>query len=136
MSDSEVTRALFAQALKYTALQLYFPNERTGTVPTEPHVEVRQFRGGSAPQSFDGSEDDHTVGFLQMLIRMRLNTGDAEMRMHGDNIVALFPRYAILDGDGALSTKVLVSKKPVLGTAIETDTWYEMPVSIYYEVSL
>lgn len=136
MSDSEVTQALFNRAKQYIGLPLYFPNEKTGTPPTGPHVEVRQFRGGSTPQSFDGSADDHTVGFLQMLVRVRKNTGDAFMRKVGDDIVALFPRYAILDSEGTLSTKVQVSKRPVLGTAIPTDAWYEMPVSIYYEVSL
>lgn len=137
--DSEVTRALFHQAMQYAGeLPLYFPNREgnNGKPPEEPHIEVRQFRGGSTAKSFDGSEDDHTVGFLQMLVRVHKNTGDGLINKVGDDIVALFPRYAILDSEGALSIKVQVSKRPVLGTAIPTDAWYEMPISIYYEVSL
>jgi hypothetical protein len=134
--EEDVEAGLFAQAKLYTDLPVYFPND-----PEDPpvtgagHVVVRHFRNGSEAMSLAGEGDDFNIGMLQMLIRLKRGSGLPEMRKRGGDIVSLFwtPANLVLTRN---TTRITIAKRPVLGTAITTDKAYQMPVSIFYEVSI
>ena len=127
--EEDVEIALFEQAKKYTDLPVVFPNYDAGPpVDGSAYVEVTHFRNGSRIITLNN--EDQFIGILQMLVRIPLGEGPGEARKRAGDIAALFPKNLSLRSNGV---RVMVSKRPVLGTAAPTDVKYELPVSIHYE---
>lgn len=130
--EQDIEIALFTRAKQFTALPLFFPNyDEIPPVDGKSYIEVRHFRNDSIGLTL--SHSDYGMGILQMLVCSPLGKSPQEALKHAGDIVALFPKADIL-WQG--TTRVKISKRPVLGTAAPTDTKYELPVSIYYEVSI
>lgn len=127
--EEDIEIALFKKAKEYTALPLVFPNyDSKPPLDGSGYVEVKHFRNGSQIRTLN--DEDYFIGMLQMLVCSPLGKGPQEAVKRGSDIVALFPKNLLLTIN---STRVRVSKRPVLGTAAPTDVKYELPVSIYYE---
>lgn len=127
--EEEVEMALFAQAKLYTDLPVFFPNE-SAEAPTDgsAHVVVTHFRNDSRIMTL--AHQDYYQGILQMMICTPRGAGPGEARKRGGDIIALFPKNSVLLSG---TTRVRVSKRPVLGSAAPTDVSYELPVRIPYE---
>lgn len=134
LPEEDIEILLFGKAKEYTDLPVIFPNEAIGPpADGSGHVVVSHFRNDSAPYALASDGDSLNMGILQMLIRLKLNTGSSEMRKRGADIAALFwtPVNLSLSRNG---TRVRIAKRPVLGTAIPVGASLQMPVSISYEV--
>lgn len=132
--EEDVEIALFTKAMEYTDLPVYLPN--ASAVPPaqlDGHVVVTHFRNGSVDYSLSGDGDAKFIGILQMCIYLPRGKGANEMRQRGADIASLFWTPANLSLTRN-ATRVRVTKRPVLGTAILNDTSYLMVVSISYEV--
>lgn len=131
-AEEDIEIALFTKAKEYTDLPLVFPNyDAIPPTSGSAYVEVTHFRNGSRPITL--SYEDFFIGILQMMVCCPLGEGPGEARKRAGDIAALFPKNLRLTKN---TTKVVISKRPVLGTAAPTDVKYELPVSIYYETSI
>lgn len=133
--EEDVEIALFTKAMEYNStLPVFLPNaSEPPPVGLTGHVVVTHFRNGSVGYSLSGDGDAQFIGILQMCIYLPRGQGANEMRKRGAEIASLFWTPANLSLTRN-TTRVRVSKRPVLGTAITNDTSYVMVVSVYYEV--
>lgn len=133
--EEDVETALFTKAMEYNStLPVYLPNDaEPPPVGLTGHVVVTHFRNGSVPYSLASDGDAKFIGILQMCVYLPKGKGANEMRKRGAEIASLFWTPANLSLTRN-TTRVRVSKRPVLGTAIPNDTSYVMVVSINYEV--
>jgi hypothetical protein len=129
--EEDIEYALFHKAKEYTGLPLNFPNE-VGDPAATGHVVITHFRNNSEAYTLSGDGCDKQMGILQFLIKLPLGTGSPEMRKRGGDIAALFwtPANLVLTRN---ATRITIAKRPVLGTALPTKTYYEMTVRIEYE---
>lgn len=133
LPEEDIEKALFAKAKEYTALDLFFGNVDEAPDPTGVgHVVVTHFRNGNDAYSLAGDGDTKAIGFLQMLLRLPRGRGTNEARKRGADIVALFWTPANLCLQSG-ATRVRISKRPVMGSAVPNKAWYETPISVYYE---
>ncbi len=136
-AEENVERALFKRLIdNYNTLPCYFPNEDK-VPPTDglkSHVIVTHHPNGGLDYSMDASPGTFLgMGILGLRVRCPKGKGSGELRKRCGDLIAIFPKYAILVSE---DIKVTVSNRPVMGSAAPTEAWYECAISVRYEVSI
>jgi hypothetical protein len=129
MSISAIHKAVFTKLAATSGLpQLVYPNISTAT-PTGNHLRV--FILPATTESIGLKDIDWARGIIQISVYCKDGVGAITATDIADTVIGLFPRGTIMTNSGL---SIRVDATGYAGQAITGEGWYQVPVSIPYNV--
>lgn len=124
-----ITRARgLATALPYP---IAVPNKNFNPpVDLSAYIRINHLPNRNERLFLDGSEPHRRMGILQLTVVAPRGQGPEPATQIAGSIADYFPADLVMTSNGV---NVKVSKAPDIGTALETDLSWIVPVSVYYE---
>ena len=139
--ETNIERALWARVRSLPlALPFAWPNKEfpgqtsTGEEIAKPasYIEVEHFPNNNERQFLDGADPVWRTGFIQLLLITPHNKGgDASKELAGQ-IVEHFPADLSLVSE---NVRVKISSTPDVARGYQAGVSWNIPVTVYYEVS-